>query len=545
MSFSVLLTPDLVEVEPGATIPVGVTVTNKSDLADRFELEIEGIDSEWKAVPVPVISVDAGEVHTEKFFFKPPRTSESRAGNYPFVVRLRSLESGEQKTIQGVLQVNPYHHLSLEITPKKGFVSPSRKQNTFDLSIVNLGNTDHTVQLHGNDPEEYCAFEFEQEQITVGPGQQREIEITANPANSPIFSSGRLIGFSITARSIETPTVVASTQAQLEQRSLLSPSTVAVATLLALILLGWFFMMPKAPGLSLSVDPHQLTEGEAITVKWIAHDAGNVSIRAGNDVIYEGADISGTKEFHPTGAGPITIHAVATKDGRTGPEEITSIDVKAKTTAAEPTVLQFDASPKRVKLGNPFLLTYRFGDSVTKAILSPTNQALDPAIEKLYITPSVVGITEYNVIVYNTDGKTKRSRALRVEAFEESDATILDFSSSSLKVKPQDGKVTISWQVTNAQLLKLQATPGNVVALPQMQGSMDIPITAKTTFTLMAFDSKNRKATKSIIVEVDAIPIVDGGSAGGISPNVTPPPGDSVPGTTVPGTATPAPGGPR
>ncbi len=537
MSFSILLSPDLVAVEPGATIPVGVTITNKGDATDRYELEIEGIDSEWKAVPVPVITVEVGETHTEKFFFKPPRTSESRAGNYPFVVRLRSLESGEQRTIQGVLQVKPYHHISLEITPKKGFVSPNRRQNTFDLSIVNLGNTDHSLQLIGNDPEEACTFEFEQDQVTVGPGQQREIEITANPANTPIFSNGRLIGFSITARSVETPSVVASTQAQLEQRSLLSPSTVAVATLLALILLGWFIMMPKPPSVSLSVDPHQLTEGDAVTVKWIAHDANSISIHAGDDVIYEGGDLSGSKEYHPVGAGPITIHAVASKDGRTTPDVIASIDVKAKTTAPEPSVLVFDAVPRRIKLGSPFLLTYKFGDSVVKAVLSPTNQPLDPAIEKMYVTPAVSGITDYTVIVYNADGKTKRSRTIRVEAYEESDATILEFSASSLKVKPEDGKVTLTWQVTNAQLLKLQSTPGSFVPLPQLQGTLDVPITAKTTFTLMAFDSKNRLATKTITVTVDTLPFNDGGSVDGINPIKSAPPTTTPasPGNTPPG----------
>src|SRR5580704_15292534 len=113
MSFSVQLTPDLIPVEPGATTPVAVVVINKSDEADRFELEIEGIDPEWTAVPVPVFAVEPRETQTEKIFFKPSRTSESLAGNYPFVVRIRSLVSGESKSVQAILQVKAFNHISM------------------------------------------------------------------------------------------------------------------------------------------------------------------------------------------------------------------------------------------------------------------------------------------------------------------------------------------------------------------------------------------------------------------------------------------------
>ncbi|HSI72560.1 MAG TPA: hypothetical protein VK934_05245, partial [Fimbriimonas sp.] len=76
MSFSVQLTPDMTPVEPGSNTPISVLVVNRSDERDQFEMDIEGIDPEWKAVPVPVFSVEPNENHEEKVFFKPRRTSE-------------------------------------------------------------------------------------------------------------------------------------------------------------------------------------------------------------------------------------------------------------------------------------------------------------------------------------------------------------------------------------------------------------------------------------------------------------------------------------
>ncbi|HWD41695.1 MAG TPA: FixG Ig-like domain-containing protein, partial [Fimbriimonas sp.] len=222
MAFTLQLAQDLVEVEAGGNTPVSVTVVNKGQETDRYEHEIEGNDAEWKAIPVPIFAVEPEETRTERVFVKPPRMSESLAGNYPFVIRLRSLESGEQKSAQGVVHLRPYHHISLEIDPKKGSVSPFSNRNQFEVTVVNLGNTEHTVQLVGSDPEDACTYDFDGDQVSVGPGQQKAVGVVVTPASHPIFSSGKLIGFTVSARSVDTPSVVATAQAQLERRSLIT-----------------------------------------------------------------------------------------------------------------------------------------------------------------------------------------------------------------------------------------------------------------------------------------------------------------------------------
>src|SRR5438046_642515 len=124
MSFTIRLAQDLTAVEAGATVPLSIEIKNKGEAADRYEMQVEGLDTEWTASPEPVFNVGANESHSQKVFFKPPRASETLAGNYPFVVKVRSLESGDSRTVQGVLQVKAFHHLSMEISPKKGYLSP-------------------------------------------------------------------------------------------------------------------------------------------------------------------------------------------------------------------------------------------------------------------------------------------------------------------------------------------------------------------------------------------------------------------------------------
>jgi hypothetical protein len=502
MSFSIQLTPDLLPVEPGATTPVSVAVTNRSDEADQFEMEVEGIDSEWKAIPVPMFPVDANESHSEKIFFKPLRTSESLAGNYPFVIRVRSLISGESKTAQGVLQIRPYNHLTMEVSPKKGFVSPGRKHNIFDVAVVNLGNTEHTLHLVGSDPEDACTYEFEHEQVTVSPGQQKEVELTVNPRNEPIFSGGRLIGFTVTGRSIDPPSAVTSSQAQLEQRSLLSPATVIVFFLLAALAGAWYLMRPKPPVLSMNVDPVQVMQGDTVTVKWAAQQATRITIRDGDETIYDGSDLSGTKTFVPDASGTLTIYGVAEKDGKRD-EQTRQLEVTAKPITPKPQILSLSAEPNRVRLGEVFILKYSFNSAVKRAVMSPLGVELDPTLNELQITPTMAGTQEYTVVASNEKGETAR-KAIKVNVVDESDARISVLRATPPVVEEPATRVSIDWLVTNS--VQVELTVNGQTSRVGATGPMDFTLTAKTEFVITAYDNKGRTVHRKLTVDYKKAP---------------------------------------
>jgi len=516
MSFSVQVTPDQVPLDPGATTAITVVVVNKGPEPDRFELEIEGIDPEWKAVPVAVFEADVDETHTEKAFFKPPRASESVAGNYPFVVRVRSLITGESRTAQAVAEVKPFHHLSMEIDPKKGFVSPLRRQNSFGVTLVNLGNTEHTLQLLASDPEDACAYEFDTPQVTIGPGQQREVEVTANPTKSPIFSSGRLVGFSVLGRSIDTPSVAASSQAQLEQRPLLTPASLAILLLLSVIFGAWLMMMPKTPSLSLVVDPMQAIQGETTTVSWNSENARRLTIRVGDEVVYDGPEAHGQRTVTLSTPGTITIRAEAVNGDRKV-KESRDVVVTAPEPVPPPRIISLDATPKRVKVGQPFMMKFSLSSNVTEAILEPTGENIDPALEQLNITPLQVGSIQYTLVAKNKNMDVAR-KSFIIEVYEESDAKVLDFHASAKSVKVEDGgRVTLSWQVTGAERVELKQDSGQPIAVP-LTGSQEFTITAKSVFTLTAIDAKNRRTTPIgviVTVEAPAPPIMPTTDTGG------------------------------
>jgi len=501
MSFSVQLTPDFIPVEPGATTPVSVVVVNKSDEQDRFELEIEGVDPEWTAVPVPVFAVDPQESRTEKIFFKPSRTSESLAGNYPFVVRLRSLVSGEFKTVQAILQVKPFNHVTMEINPKKGHYSVWRKKNDFSIIVVNLGNTEHTLQLTGNDPEDSCAYEFDSEQVTVGPGQQKEIEFVATPTSNSLLSAGRLIGFSVTGRSIDHPSVASSAQAQLEQRPFITATSIIATVVIAIVIGLWLLMMPKPLQIiSFSVSPQQVLRGQQVTISWVTSQADLVKVLNGNEVISEGPDKTSSVNYTLPTSGDVNFRIVASKDGQEKTQSI-HLNVKEPPLSPDPEISALSAKPTRIKLGNSFELDYTLNDAVGKAILEPTSEILDPALSRREITPIHSGDIQYTVVATNKDGTKSVTRSITVNVYEESDATIIAFTPSNLNVPLSVGRVTLSWQVNNAVRVELTSDSGST-EIVDPSGSQDMPVTAKTVYTLTAYDTKGRKTTLSRTVNV-------------------------------------------
>lgn len=522
MSLSILLSTDTVVVEAGVSTPLTIEVVNKSEEGDRFELQVEGVDHEWIAVPVPIFTVGPGETAREKVFFNPARVSESLAGNYPFVVKVRSLNSGDQRTAQGVLQIKPYHHLSMEIVPKKGSVSPIRKNESFQISVMNLGNTEHTLQLYGSDPEDEFTFDFAQEQVNVGPGQQKDIEVTATPTSSRPFASPRLHGFSISGRSIQAPSVVCSSQAQIEQKPVISPGGLAVFVLFILLVFGWLAFMPKPPTMDmLIVDRQQAVVGDTIHISWRASNAKSVKISLpgtqGTDWIL---GPSGSRDFQATESG--TIEAVAVRDDAKSKPIDTTIEVKAPPVVVAPKVTEFSIDPRDVNVGELVTVHYRFNESTVKATLVPTGQILDKNVPDLQVKIEQPGTTKFWIVVENANGKTAKSQQIRVRAVQASDASIVYFNADPTEADPLNPRVKISWQLTNAARAELTIA-GKKTDIPAAGGEMNLDITDPTEVILTGYDAKGLTVTKRLSIKVKPVPPVPttDGTTGATPPTTT------------------------
>jgi hypothetical protein len=529
MSLTASISTDTVIVEPGTTTPLTIDVENTSDATDQIEVGIEGIDGEWIIIPVSIVELKPAEKQTIKVFFKPPRQSESTAGNFPFIARVRSLSSGDQKLAQGILTIKPFHSLALELNPRKGFVTSTKHQNIFTATLMNMGNSEHTIQLSADDPEDSCTYEFDEEQITLGPGHQREVDFLVNPKKRSPFGSARLIGFVVTGRSSETPGVVASSQAQLEVRPFLTPATAIVAAIIMLLGLVLWTTQPKPPMVRLEViGASKVYVGSKVSVRWVAENATAVKLVAGGETVGENEAPEGSQTITASLLGTMRIQAVAFRDKRQSDPAVVQIEVIEAPVIPDPKIVAFKPSATRLKKGEKFTLEYKFNNAVVKAKLQPQNTELDLNVNTLVVEPYQLGMNEYTITAENSAKKVVK-QTFKVEVYEPCLAKIIKFDVQPLQVDEEDGKVTMSWQVDGASRVEFSYTGGSSYKLDP-SGTTEIPISAKTTFSIKAFDSNGKSVTKSITVNYKKKPAPDTNS-----PDVIP--NDPVPPTSTTGTS--------
>jgi hypothetical protein len=513
MSFAVRLATDVVHVDAGSTVAVSVELANRSDAGDEYELQVEGLDPDWLAIPVPQFTADAHEERREKFFLKPPRTSESVAGSYPFVVRVRSLVSGESRSAQAVLEIRPYHHLSLDVNPKRGLVSAFARECEFEVTVMNLGNSEHTLQLHAADPDEAVAGEFEHAQITLGPGHQKSVVLTCTASRRPLLSNARLHPVSVSARSLTNPTVAAGAQTQLEQRALFSPTSLLAVLFLAIVALAWFVAWPKPPVVeSLSLDRSEATVGESVTISWSSAHARYVRLRAGGETI-DRLSPTGTRTFVPKEAGVVTIEAVAFFDRRLSEPISRVLTVKEPVKAPDPKILEFKITPTRLNVGDTFAVRYRLSSGVTTATLSPPGLRLDPMVPEIELEAQREGKITYRLIAVNRDGK-KVEQEITVNVVQGSRASIVLFRGSPMVVDPADGRVTLSWQLENAVRAEIRGV-GDPLQVDPKAGSRELIVTKPVTVTLVGFDEDGRTVERRVKIEVKNPPPPPAESTGG------------------------------
>jgi len=514
MSFGARLGSDEISVEAGATTPLTIEITNKGEQACEFEISIEGLDAEWTAIPIPLCTVAAGDTQTEKIFLKPSRASESTAGSYPFVVKIRSFEDNEVRPLPGSLLIKPYHHLSLEISPKKGFVSALRSATDFEATIMNLGNAPHTVQVFASDPEEDCAFEFDQAQIVLEPGQQKSVIVEASPKKSRLMS-GKLIGFNVSARSIENPSLVAIGQAQIEQRPVIS-ITAIIALVVVLILAGlWIAFIPRAPAFNLRVDKTSVQVGQPVTIYWSpAYSDEKVHIEVLNAPVYDGSGSEGQVVYTPTTSGMITVTGYAERNNQKSDDEPLTLTVTQPPTIADPVIKKFYLDQSNIALGSPITIHYQIANA-TKLVLLPLGKELDPSVDELQITADNLRTKAYTLVAYNSAGKTVQ-KTIPVSISQLAKAKIIAFSSSETKLA-QPGQITLNWQC-NSQSVRVELSDGSQSQVVQEIGSQTITLSQTTTFVLTAFDDQGIALKKSIKVLVLPPPVIPPPAGGAQNP---------------------------
>lgn len=195
-----LLTTDL-SVIPGNVIPISFKIINQEAEVDHFGLSLTGLPADWLPI-LPSIPLMDGEARDISLTIQPPRSAQSRAGSYSFLIRATSRNKPDLKAeVSGVLTITAYYHFECELYPQK---QSGAGAGYFTVKLNNLGNTDLIVGLEAKDREEGCYYTFEVLKVQVPPGQESAVRLTVKPKTSLYGIGSKIYPFTITIQPLET-----------------------------------------------------------------------------------------------------------------------------------------------------------------------------------------------------------------------------------------------------------------------------------------------------------------------------------------------------
>ncbi|MBS1704794.1 MAG: hypothetical protein JST40_02890 [Armatimonadetes bacterium] len=508
MSFRVQLATDKIEVEAGANSPLGLTIEHTGPEVETYEIMVEGLDPEWYALPVPTVTLHPNDTQQEAVQIKPLRASESPAGAYPFIVHVRSLESGEARSCPATLTIKAFHHLSVDVAPRKGILTPFKRTAEFSVTAMNLGNSEHNLLLTGTDTDDACEFEFPVAQMTLGPGQERTVPFTVSTTRRPLFANSRLYGLTVNARSRELPSVGGSAQAQIEQRALAAPGVVIGLLFLVSLIAFWIWSFPKAPTVEdLVLSDTKVMVGNSIKIDYrIAHATKlELTIDGQKRVLLTQ---TGSYTFVPALAKKYEVVAVASRGDRISDPVRREFEVTEPPVVPEPRILSLNIPVKEVDLGAKIPIQYTTNDSVVRLTLYPMMLSLDPKITSNEIevpAPDRLGKVTLKLVAENAKGEID-SREVSVMVVRRSTAAIGQFKVEPLTVEQPGTVVTVRWQTVKAARAELLVN--RVVRdLDGNQGTIEVQIDGDTEIQLRAYDQNGLMIqSKVVTVRIEAEP---------------------------------------
>jgi hypothetical protein len=541
--------PDLV-VEPGTVTQLTVTIINQQEAPDRLSLEIEGIDVEWYAIPVPAVNVAAGEQATLKVPFRVARTSANRAGTYPFLVRVQAMETGEVGVAQASLNVKPYNALQADLNPKRVVATFFHPLNDFDVSITNDGNVEETLDLFASDPDDGCAYEYDTDRVSVKPGQTAVVPLAVRPKISAVIGGTRIYGFTASARSTDDSYISANAHGQIEKHALISPLLGIFLLLLGLAGASYVALRPKPPEpIKISqfrAVPEVIEQGKSAILTWQVNGLApsDRHLLLSHHVGENGSEI--TDGELPNDAGkqdvtpemPFTEYTLTAKGaGNQKPAvEHATVRVNKAPPPLKPIIKAFTVNPRKIHLGD--MVTFSWSAVNQRSfILDPGNRKFSQFEESWTDTPTQD--TTYKLRAFNAaDGVTVKTVDVKVVPVN---VCIAEIGGIGIKSAPYIGvPVKLRWSTRYARTVRIDSTDPNINIgdVSPGDGGQEVTFTSTNpvTFTITAADSANKTISKSvsIIPRVKPAPPLPSIAPGqtttpGATPSVPPPGGGAAP----------------
>jgi eukaryotic-like serine/threonine-protein kinase len=181
---SVITDTALLTVNPGGSAPLVIRIFNQGSQVDHYQVSTEGVPADWvKNLPDQPIRCMPGQEQALTIFVQPPRSAQSRAGQYTLSLMVTRQEDREQVVRSAALMVAPFQQFTALLHPER-----VRAGKPAWLQLTNQGNAAETFHIEWGDPANDLVFKPPETEISVEEGNTVEVEYRGR------LRQGRLVG---------------------------------------------------------------------------------------------------------------------------------------------------------------------------------------------------------------------------------------------------------------------------------------------------------------------------------------------------------------
>lgn len=160
-----------VQLEPGQSMAVVVTVSNLSNNVAHLTLTFEGIPAEWVRLEPSEVRLMNSAQSKITVMLTAPRVPESRCDDYAVMVKVKS--SNPERPVHSdalpmKITVLPFFNSKTTLDPER---LNARRNATQKVEIQNLGNTPMVFNLDGKDQDKAFRYSFDPPTLRIDPGK--------------------------------------------------------------------------------------------------------------------------------------------------------------------------------------------------------------------------------------------------------------------------------------------------------------------------------------------------------------------------------------
>ena len=173
----VTVTSESLVAMAGETVETSATLQNLGQTIDQFTVSIEGLDASWFTLPVSSVALFPNDKDNLKIILFPPKTTETKAGSYPFRIRVASQEDPtETATVDLNIEIQALPEIELSISPPR-IVG---RRGVYQIVVRNPSDREAQQKLEVSDDQGILRYHLQPEFLTVpGKGQaQSTLEVS-------------------------------------------------------------------------------------------------------------------------------------------------------------------------------------------------------------------------------------------------------------------------------------------------------------------------------------------------------------------------------